>query len=463
MLDGDALKKGPGGVKNLPGGKYVFTGPGQLAYFSNPAANPAVDPPDRSYTGAIYDNGASSGPPGSEAVVLNDFHFVPRGQLESAGSVVLDSTRNWLTPQLSLGYSEQASMTRATDPLSSWKVNGDVTIKGNVAGNGALIAKGSGVIEIQGKTQLAQSPDSGVALYADQSIRMRPPSPALVARSDIFDKNDFLFMKQALASNLVSGTLSIGQPQSLTEWHQPYPGYTVDARQRLKVGGDDQLFAAGLGSSPVIRDQGILHGDYVRDILPNLTGYASGTTPLGRPLSSGEQAALATFLDQCSKEGGSVVNPGGAVTLGRHIRIKEFLRSCDQQPGGDGNWLTIWPSGQYNDRVRAIALNMTESLFEEAEKSGRTSLYQVAADIYDSWGDKDLPDVDLRGIVYSGGNFFASTSRSFKLWGAIATHSGSAILDGVHKGRFHFDSDIMEKLLDLNKVPLIPVNWAIDG
>ena len=468
MLDGDALKKGPGGAKTLPAGKYVFTGPGQISYFSNLSADPNVDTPSRTYTGAIYDGGASSGAPGTEAVIVNEFHFVPRGEVESPGSVVLESNRDWLTPQLSLGYSAEAGMTRGEDPLSSWKVTGDMTIKGNVAGNGSLIANGSGVIEIQGKTQLAQSPDSGVAIYADQSVRMRPPSPSLLARSDIFDKNDFNFIRQALASNRSSTSggalgLQISSPQDLTEWRTPVAPQTLLYRQQVKVGTDDQLYASGLGSSPVIRDQGILYTDYVRDILPNLTGYGSNTTPLGRPLTALEQSRLASFLDQCSKEGGTSVHPNAALTIGRHVRIKEFLRSCDRQVGGDSNWLTVWPSGQYNNKVQSIVMNLSESMFEEAEKSGRTDLFRVADDIYNQWGDKDLPDVDLRGIVYSGGNFFSSTSRSFRLWGAIATHSGSVIMDELHIGQFHFDGDTMEKLLDLNKVPLIPVNWAIDS
>lgn len=457
QLDSDSLKQPTGTAKSLPAGKYVFTGPGKVNYFSNPAADPNVDPPTHSYTGGkIYDNGATSGSTSDEAVSIVDFHFIPLGKVESPGSLTIESNRNYLTPQLSMGYAADGSVTRQEDSLSSLKVQGDLTVRGNLAGNGSLIAKGSGIIELQGKTQLAQSPDAGVAIYAEKSVRMRPPSPSLNARSDIFDKNDFDLFRRSIKQNHLTAGPPIGDPQSLSEW---VGANKID--QRTKVGNDDQLFANGLGTSSVIRDQGVLYNEYVSDILPNLPGYAAHTTPLGRPLTADEQAKVDAFLSQC-ENGGGVESANQCVTIGRHVRIKEFLRSCDRQVGGDTNWLTVWPNGAYNTEVQNIVMNLTESLFEEAEKNGQSALYQVVGSIYTGWGDKDLPDVSLRGIVYAGGNFYASTSRSFKLWGAIASHDGPAILEGLHLGDFHFDQDTLEKLLDLNKIPLIPVNWAME-
>lgn len=463
VLDSSQLRKsGPAGGR-LPAGRYAFTGAGEVAYYRSSTSST----PDKIYRGAIYENGASSGPPGSELVVLDHFKFMPQGRLETDGDVSLSSERRWLVPQLSLGYGADGSLARTVNSSSGWQVNGSITVEGNLAGNGELLAKGSnGSIQVQGKTQMAKSPDAGLAVYADQGIRVTPPGAGLVSRSDVFDKNDFDFFTRAMSDDLYSfsGNAAIGYPQHAQEWDQPLGALTVVQRQNLKVGKDEGVLAGGIGQSPVIRDLGVPIRDYERDILPQIPGWAAGQTPGGRPLRPEEIAAVNEFIRRCREE--PVTRPG--VTIGRHVRIKEFLRSCDMQSsGGDPTWFNISDTSSNNPtnaKVGTIVRNLAESLFEEGEQHNPpiTVLGKVCQNIYDNWGDTEIPDVSFRGLIYSGKNFYAAPSRSFKLRGTIASHDGASVLEGLHVGEFYFDQQQLYRLLDLTKIPLTPISWAIE-
>ncbi|MFN8607538.1 MAG: hypothetical protein U0931_08400 [Vulcanimicrobiota bacterium] len=340
-------------------------------------------------------------------------------------------------------------------------------IAGNLAGNGELIAKGAnGSIEVQGKTQMAQSPDAGLAVYADQGVKVTPPGSGLVSRSDIFDKNDFDFFTRSMRGDRysASGSPDIGYPQHADEWNSPYGATDVVARQKLKVGKDEGQLSGGIGQSPVIRDLGLPMGEYERDILPRLPGWAAGETPAGRPLRPEEIQAVNNFLQYCRDE--PVTVPG--ITIGRHVRIKEFLRSCDMHSsGGDTSWLQISDTSSNNPsnaRVGTIVRNLAESLFEEGEHHNPpiTVLGRVAANIYENWGDTEMADVNFRGLIYSGQNFYAAPSRSFNLRGTIASHDGATVLEGLHIGQFYFDQQQLYRLLDLTKIPLTPISWAIE-
>ena len=462
-LDSSQLRQSGPSVSHLPSGRYAFTGPGEVAYYSSPTSST----PDKVYVGAIYDNGAKTGPKGSEAVVLDQFKFMPQGRLETNGDVSLSSERRWLVPQLSLGYGPDGSLARTVNSSSGWQVNGQITVEGNLAGNGELVAKGSnGSILVQGKTQMAQSPDSGLAVYADQGVRVNPPGDGLKSRSDIFDKNDFDFFSRVMKDDKYSfsGSPDIGYPQHADEWDSPFGAMDVVARQNLKVGKDEGQLSGGIGQSPVIRDLGLPMGEYERDILPKIPGWANGETPGGRPLRPEEIQAVNDFIKYCRDE--PVTVPG--ITVGRHVRIKEFLRSCDMHSsGGDASWFNIadvTPDNPTNAKVGTIVRNLAESLFEEGEhhEPKLEVLGQIAADIYTNWGDKELPDISFRGLVYSGKNFYAAPSRSFKLRGTIASHDGASVLEGLHIGEFYFDQHQLYKLLDLTKIPLTPISWAID-
>ncbi|MFN8607541.1 MAG: hypothetical protein U0931_08415 [Vulcanimicrobiota bacterium] len=126
-LDSSQLRKSGPAAGRLPPGRYAFTGAGEVAYYSSPTATT----PDKVYSGAIYDNGARTGPPGSEIVVLDHFKFMPQGRLETNGDVSLTSERRWLVPQLSLGYGADGSLARTVDSSSGWHVNGKIAVEGN--------------------------------------------------------------------------------------------------------------------------------------------------------------------------------------------------------------------------------------------------------------------------------------------------------------------------------------------
>lgn len=458
-LSSSQLRKPEGGDHQLPAGQYVFTGPGRVAYYSSLSANPASDPPDKTYTGAIFNNGAQSGGSGEEAVVLSDFQFVPRGRVATDGNVALGSNKNWLVPQVSLGYDSDGAMTNG---MSSWQVTGDLKIQGNVSGNGALVTKGTGSLDIQGRTQLSQSPDAGVALYSDNSITLQPVSPNTAARSDIFDRNDFHFMSMALANDQNYNGPIIHQPFSRDEWFNDSV-----AMQKDKVGTDDALHHGGLGTgSPVIRDRGIPINQYVDQILPNLGGYKDGKTPTGsRDLTQTEKDMVQQFITNCTTHEPHIANKG--VTLGRHVRLKEYLSSCELQPGGNTDWLLFDDGagsgvGRKSDEVQKILRNLTQSMFEEGQRTGQNNLGQIVSRIYDEWGDKDLADVGLRGLAYADKRFLSSTTRSFKLQGGVGTHQDYIYLQNLHKGDFHFQADSLERLLEMTRIPLIPINWAIE-
>ena len=431
----------PGGAAHpLPGGLYAFTGPGTVSYFSSLTANPAVDPPTRTYSGIIYDGGMATGVPGQEAVYLNKQKFIPVGKVQAGGAIQIESVTS-LQPQLSMGYDSLGNLDPIAPLISSLEVQGDLTVKGDVAGSGSVITKaptaGQGVLTINGKSALSAAPDEGTALFAEGAIKLQPVSPKAPNSSDSFLPVDFAALGQANAA--------WGCWANLNTWSTlGLPG------QQAATGNND----AGMGG-PTVRDSALANYDTV--YLPQIPGWPS-TTPGGNPMPPQALAYVNGCLTVASP-GAFPFNNDVGMSIGRHTRLMQFLKTVDSG-SPDVNWLTLNAPGT-DAATQKVLVNLYTRFDKDAKDQGLASL-QVFFAQPNPYLNTDYRDIDLKGLVYTAAHFFATGNRNFNLTGAIASAGGSLTISNIAKGKFRFDSTFLSTLLSNQDIKMQPVVWMLD-
>lgn len=439
-LSASDLKTPTGGTHPLPGGQYVFTGPGQVAYFNSMSANPATDPPTQIYTNTIYDSGATSGAPGTEAIYLNGNRFIPVGRVQASSAVQVDAL-NGIQAQLSMGYDSAGNLDPLAPQDSSLEVQGDLTVKGDAVGYGSVITHaptaGEGVLTVNGKSQLSAAPDQAIALFAEGPIKLEPVTPQATTAPDAFLSVDFEVLGQA--STAWGCWTSLNGLSSLN-----------NAGRAGLMGVND----AGMGG-PLTRDSPL--ANYDTAIASRIPGWPA-TTPGGNPMPP-EAVAYVTNCLAAPNPGAFPWNNDAGISIGRHLRLEEFLKSVDAGTP-DLTWLDLRDNTK-NSLVTTKMVNLYTRFNDEAVAKGLPSL-QAYLTGPNPYLNTDYRDIQFKGLVYTAAHMLATAARNFDVDGAVAAAGGSLAITGIEKGNFHFNSAYLDSLMSNSNTRLETVLFMLD-
>ena len=437
-LDEAQVKQPGGATHGLPGGLYAFTDSDTVAYFSNPNADPVNDTPTRTYHGSIFDGGNETGSAGQLAVSLAEGRFIPNGKVEMSGSARLDSTSG-LAAQLALGYTSDGDYDPVNPAEGSLRVKGDLLVRGDAVGTGALITTDEGDLTIRGKSTLSASPDQGLAVLAAGSLKLDPP---VGSGHDGFFPNDF----------------DVYGNRDVLNWNEIQDNWKTSGRpnKNLLMGVDDTV----LGDGMRIRDHRL--NDFVDNWLPDVPGWTSHTTPAGNPLPG----VAETYVTNCmSNPLANCVNPvpnmtqdDSGMTIGRYVRLREYLKSVDE---GHPNlrWLDF-SDAEANEWVRQRIRFDLDNFQEEANRRGLPLQTYLAGT--NPYADAQSSDIELAGLVFAGKHVYVNGARNFSLDGSIVAADGSLLIRNIRKGRFHFNSGYEDSLMSDDATKLQPVVFMLD-
>jgi hypothetical protein len=420
-LSASELKTPPGSAKPLPGGRYVFRNGRTVEYFASPSATV----PSAVFTDVIPENAASVGAP---AVYLKDHRFIPAGKVQVSGAMTLASSDN-AAPQLAVGYQSNGHLDPNNLVNSSFEVNGSLSVSGDIAGFGAVITRkngaDNGALTLHGKSQLSAAPDLGTALYAEGPIKMLPVLPKATQAPDAFTALDF---------DVLRTTRTRVSRSTLNSWSTLDPDTRALAvRDSLRAELDNYTYPS----------------------LAPFPGWISDETPSGLPLPNAAKEFVRDCMTSHDEDGNVVPKP---MTVEDHYRVQQFLKSVDAG-SPDSSWLS---HAQRDADVGAAV----DSLFRTFDKEGRRQANPVNLGGYldqpNPLASKDYRDIELKGVVYTGANFWANGNRAFRVEGAIAASSGSLAITGVEYAQLHFNSTLMENLLSERNVKLQTVGWWLE-
>lgn len=436
-LEAGDLTTGTGTVHALPGGRYTFVGPGQVQF------EPAGGGPTVTYQDAIYAGGAVSGTPDQLAVALTGRKFMIQGQVESAASLELDSVGVSSQAELALGYSSVDGGVNESSGSSSLRVTGDLQVRGHLVGQGTVAAlkpapsSSQGNIVVSGRSSLASGTSSGLAIYGEGDVRLRPTEVS----GDITFAADFEAMRIAMTDPTTSNP-------SLLANFDDFEVLTSSARDTL-IGLDEFRFGAGTGS---LRDSQISASDYttqVQSLIPNWpTMTPSGQHPL--------PTAATTYVQNCLAGGAGF---DGGMTLGRHTRLMAFLRSVDEgnpEPGwlNQVNWSNSSdPDHGYNQLVKGVLKNQLLRVAQDARLEGSSpSDWLNLANTY--YSNRHPRDIDWRGLIYAKGRLWGDGNEHIDVVGALGAETGSLIFSNFKSSRVKFHHSELNSIFRISSLQL---------
>ena len=454
-LDVSDLDRGAGSVHPLPSGKYTFVGPGRVEFQAS-GGGPSVV-----YEDGIYDGGATTGSPGQLAAALSGRKFMLQGQVESDGPLELDSQGGASRAELALGYSPLSAAMDEPGKRTSLRLHGDLKVRGHVVGQGSVAALKDGPlggnITISGRSTLSSAASTGLALFSEGDLRMRPAEDS----GDITLAADF----EALKIGVTNGA---GLPTSLRDDFDVFetlsdadPDGAGPLTGRDGLIGMDEVRTAGLGTVKV-RDAIIPVSDYQSQVQPLIPNWPA-KTPSG--LYDVPPAAT-DFVDNCLAPGASGDFEGG-MTVGRHARLMAFLRSVDEghpEPG----WLVQLsnnappsPNKKYNELNGGNIKNLLQRVAQDARLEGYSNLNWLtqAGDYY---RQKDERDIDWRGLVYAKGGLWTRGNKHINVVGALGTEAGSLLFDGFTNSKVKFHHSELNSIFQESSLRLEGYNWYLD-
>ncbi|MBN9416943.1 MAG: hypothetical protein J0I12_15970 [Candidatus Eremiobacteraeota bacterium] len=435
-LSAGDVKRGSGGTHSLPGGLYAFSDANTVSFFSDPHADPDTATPTRVFHGVIYNGASDSGTPDQEAVYLKDGRFIPSGRVEASADMVVGSTSG-VPPQMALGYSREGTLDEAAPGASSLEVKGNLTVAGDVAGNGSLLTTGHGDLTINGRSELSAAPDQATTLFAEGAIKLEPVPASANSAPDAFLPIDFRVLRQV--------DVDYEPFTHLHEW-----GLTTPSKRREYVGSSD----SSLSSS--IRDSSL--PNYTSTIASQIPGWPS-TTPGGHPLPSAASNYISDLLSS-THTSSPPYNDTTGMSIGRHLRLREYIKSVDAGHP-DANWLNLH---EKNDEVTDRLVNLYTMLDRDAKHHGFTDMkdWWNSPQAFALYGGQNWRDIKLRGLVYAGDFFHAVGNHRFTVEGAIAAATGSLTIRNISAADFTFNSDQLKSLIPDNSGRFRSVLWLLD-
>ena len=336
------------------------------------------------------------------------FRIPANTQVTSHGSLTF-SGDSLGVPQVLLGSADQMGYLSVT--------SGDMVVEGSIVGMGAVVAE-SGSIEIQAKSTLSTTPDNGVALFANESVRLdRPGAGAgdgLPVDWDAFNE-------------------ALGASRSLDDWYRLDEGdqerEAEDFSERTVVGEGDDFDLYWLG---LVEEFGEADGraiaaknDWLRE---------------GRTIPSDDP-------DEPPRE----IEGGGGITMERYIGLREYMRSLEKGVP-DPKWLDT------RRRRREIRDKLVDQIGFYQELAGKTWVQKGPEHVESYWnklsgyfrGDNPFrvpyrPDMAFKGLVYARDFEFNAYDKGIEIEGAIVTEGDLRIRNALG-ARFVYNPELLKKL-----------------
>ncbi|ODT63826.1 hypothetical protein ABS71_13885 [bacterium SCN 62-11] len=445
-LDASDLIRSSGTVHPLPAGKYTFVAPGKVEFQS------ASGGPSTTYEDAIYDGGASSGTPGQMVASLSGRKFMLQGQVESNGALEFDSAGGLSQAELALGYSPLSGGIDEPGKQSSLRLHGDLKVRGHVVGQGSVAALQSGGsggnITVSGRSTLSSAANSGLALYSEGNLQMRPSENT----GDVTLAADF----EALRLGMTDPTTSNPNLLPVMDTFE-----TLNDSGREGLLGVDDWREPGPGTAKV-RDAQISTSDYQSRVQPLIPNW-----PLKTPggVNDVPPAAL-SYVENCLTANGEEFQ--GGMTIGRHSRLMAFLRSVDDghpEPG----WLIQVagtsglgsPYEKYNGLNKGNLTNLLFRAGQDARLQGHSPSQWLnqAGNFYQQ---KDRRDIDWRGLVYAKGKLWGQGNKHIDVVGALGSEMGSLIFDGFTRSKIKFHYSELNPVFQESSLRLEGYAWYVD-
>ncbi len=328
-----------------------------------------------------------------------------------------------------------------------------IQVEGSVGGQGALKAQEEG-LSIRAKSSLSTTPDFGIALHSAGDVTLSRP-----ARSS----------RDGLSVDWDAYKLAVEKTDRSTRG-------SLDAWMHLK----SQTMVANDLSKAVLAAEGeMLDFDHIWD-------------GLGREFDHGDDFALEKIQewlqeaveaeyeddpswiapipepDPLTGDLPPVESPpqilltpaipaGGGLTLGRYIRLREYMRSLKRgEP--DPSWLEADSGAVASQRNRDVIAMVSNQLSAYQLRSGQYSqdIDGVAVLRWSKLTDflsgsnpflaEYTPDMTFRGLVYAGGDFiFDTKNQGVQIEGALVAH-GNVLIDNATGARFIYNGELLENL-----------------
>lgn len=453
-LDVGDLHTAAGGVHPLPAGKYTFVGPGEVEF------QPDGGGPTVVYHDAIYDGGASSGSPAQLVAALSGRKFMLQGQVESNGTLEFDSLGGVSQAEVALGYHPTNSGLDEPGKLSSLRLRGDLKVRGHVVGQGTVAAlKQSGTggnITISGRSTLSSATTTGLALYSEGDLRMRPTEDS----GDVTLAADFEALKLALTDEETSNPNLF---RDVNAWEKLTDADPVgDLRGRENTIGQDETRTLGDNSTANVRDSRIRADDYLSQVQPLIPHWNENKTPSG--VNDLPQAAI-DFAHDCLTLADTPQFAGG-MTVGRHARLMAFLRSVDEG-NPDPGWLapvddTAFPDDKYNDLIKGNLKNLLSRVAQDARLQGSANAEAWLTEADQFYKRRERRDIDWRGMIYAKGRLWGDGNEKIDIVGALASETGSLVFNGFTDSRVKFHHSELNSAFQESSLQLEGYAWYLD-
>lgn len=466
------VSSGAGSIPQIPPGHYHFEGPNNVTY-TDENGNVRRD---------IVD--AIPGVP----VSFSNYRFLPIGEAEVAGNLTItgELTRQLYNSDGSLGAVETTSFPVSLGvgyntngiPLSAQQTpNNRLTVHGNVSIEGDLIGSGQlrvekeagqgGQLTLLGNSRLSATRTDGLALTTEGSVQFKEVGSDVDLTSFAMGVSDFTFFNQAadnfssmasfVAPEWPSGSVNVDPNSALDDWR------TLTSGAKGGVVGDSDEFGDRLRSSPITVSGG--YDNFVKASLLSAGNTTHGQPFLGRLFEFPAPDGTTIF-----KNGNEIIGAftsnlqegeiGAGLTLGKHIRLREFIKSVDRgQP--DLALVNLWNRTQFdlkNDEIRALVANQVSAYDQDARVDGKT-LTQYFNET-NPYQESMRQDFFFGGILHSAENLYARLNGPFVLLGAMMAE-GDIGFDQMVKGDIVFDPSSFEDQFDLAKMGLrIAFYWS---
>ncbi|MBX3169186.1 MAG: hypothetical protein KF760_17405 [Candidatus Eremiobacteraeota bacterium] len=422
-------------------------------------------------------------PVGSARVRLGEYRFMPEGNIQVNGNLTLvgEQTKmevsgdqmvatetSAMPVSLAVGYGAKGlplSFDAAgTDTATKerFTVSGNLTIKGDMVGSGQLFvqknAQGGGRLKVEGNSLLSATRTDGMAVVAEDSVHFEDVNSMAALQPFAMMTNEFDLYSQAMQPDAFTAK----QNTILNDWQ----GQTT--ANIIEVVGNDDSPANTLRGRPVGNYDPIL-----QEMAPGFVTQAGtsliGTlvsVPQGPPGNVVDTTMTAKDLIEAYVQEVSF-NQGG-MTLGRHTRVREFIKSVDRGAPNPA-LLSVWHPGaqvagltsvglsdttynSYSDSILTMVANQVSAYNQDARLEGKRLMqYMSGANPYSN-GQRF--DFIFGGILYAQKNIYAHLASKFNLLGSMLSAEGTVGFDDLTGGRVVYDPNSFEEQFDLSKAGL---------
>lgn len=406
---------------------------------------------------------------GTPAVLLRDYQFKPQGYVKVDGNIsisaeikrseydpgtgVTTQTTDSLPATLALGYNSDGFpvTTDPTAPIPTspsdnrLEVKGDLTVRGDLAGSGQIVVSkvdpsNGGTLQVQGNSYMSAARTNQMAITADKRVDISVVPP------DAAEQPFAMHHADISVFSLVGSSISPGGPNG-----PALDNLTGASRASLKnlAGSDDNP------GGPTASIRQTIVPSYSGSILPKLMTQTNPprTSPGGTiDITPQDATLIKKFVQDAENSGG--------MTIGKHLRLREFLKSIERQSPErnfiDTTMLTSDPANgvfSYNDadaRIQAAAVNQIFTLNQDARAKGIDLRTHLATAQLSEYAENLRTMTVFGGLLHSDGSVQLQSAGGLNLLGIVLTSLGSVHLKSRAgaETRITYDPSAFEDHLD---------------